>query len=42
MPFPSTMVRDTYDFNLNFNPASLGLLFTFTPSRELRRHPPDN
>jgi nucleoid-associated protein YgaU len=28
--FGHTMVRDTYDFNLNFNPASLGLLFTFT------------
>jgi nucleoid-associated protein YgaU len=28
--FGHTMVRDTYDFNLNFDPASLGLLFTFT------------
>jgi nucleoid-associated protein YgaU len=28
--FGHTMVRDTYDFNLNFSPASLGLLFTFT------------
>jgi nucleoid-associated protein YgaU len=28
--FGHTMVRDTYDFNLNFNPAELGLLFTFT------------
>ncbi len=25
-----TMVRDVYDFNLNFEPADLGLLFTFT------------
>ena len=28
--FGHTMVRDGYDFNLNFSPASLGLLFTFT------------
>ncbi|HTE69456.1 MAG TPA: LysM peptidoglycan-binding domain-containing protein [Actinomycetes bacterium] len=28
--FGHTMVRDDYDFNLNFSPASLGLLFTFT------------
>ena len=28
--FGHTMVRDSYDFNLNFNPADLGLLFTFT------------
>jgi nucleoid-associated protein YgaU len=28
--FGHTMVRDSYDFNLNFSPASLGLLFTFT------------
>jgi nucleoid-associated protein YgaU len=28
--FGHTMVRDNYDFNLNFNPADLGLLFTFT------------
>ena len=28
--FGHTMVRDTYDFNLNFSPAPLGLLFTFT------------
>jgi nucleoid-associated protein YgaU len=28
--FGHSMVRDNYDFNLNFNPASLGLLFTFT------------
>jgi nucleoid-associated protein YgaU len=28
--FGHTMVRDTYDFNLNFSPAFLGQLFTFT------------
>jgi nucleoid-associated protein YgaU len=28
--FGHTMVRDDYDFNLNFSPAPLGLLFTFT------------
>jgi nucleoid-associated protein YgaU len=28
--FGHTMIRDTYDFNLNFTDASLGLLFTFT------------
>ena len=28
--FGHTMVRDSYDFNLNFSPAPLGLLFTFT------------
>jgi nucleoid-associated protein YgaU len=28
--FGHTMIRDAYDFNLNFSPASLGLLFTFT------------
>ena len=28
--FGHTMIRDTYDFNLNFPDATLGLLFTFT------------
>jgi nucleoid-associated protein YgaU len=28
--FGHTMIRDDYDFNLNFSPAPLGLLFTFT------------
>ena len=28
--FGHTMIRDTYDFNLNFTEATLGLLFTFT------------
>jgi nucleoid-associated protein YgaU len=28
--FGHTMIRDAYDFNLNFPDASLGLLFTFT------------
>jgi nucleoid-associated protein YgaU len=28
--FGHTMIRDDYDFNLNFEPAPLGLLFTFT------------
>jgi nucleoid-associated protein YgaU len=28
--FGHTMVRDDYDFNLNFSPAPLALLFTFT------------
>ncbi len=28
--FGHSMVRDAYDFNLNFSPADLGLLFTFT------------